>query len=141
MVSVDGSVFIQIVNFLFLIWVLNLVLYRPIRNIIRQRQEKEDGLKQSIEALSEAAREKDEAFASGIREARVRGLKQKEALLAEAETEEKRIIAEINEKAQAELAAVREKLAAEVAGVRAQLEQELDAFADAIGQKILGRTV
>ncbi|HDI60581.1 MAG TPA: ATPase [Desulfobacteraceae bacterium] len=141
MVSVDGSVFIQIVNFLFLIWVLNLVLYRPIRNIIRQRQEKEDGLKQSIEALSEAAREKDEAFANGIREARVRGLKQKEALLAEAETEEKRIIAEINEKAQAELAAVREKLAAEVAGVRAQLEQELDAFADAIGQKILGRTV
>jgi F-type H+-transporting ATPase subunit b len=36
---------------------------------------------------------------------------------------------------------VREKLAAEVDGVRARLEKELDAFADAIGQKILGRAV
>lgn len=141
MVSVDGSVFIQIVNFLFLIWALNLVLYRPIRNVIRQRKEKEDGLQHNIEALTDAAREKDEAFGSGIREARARGLKQKEALMAEAEAEEKRIIAEINEKAQAELATVREKLAAEVDGVRAQLEKELDAFADAIGQKILGRAV
>ncbi|MEE4609060.1 MAG: ATP synthase F0 subunit B [Desulfobacteraceae bacterium] len=141
MVSVDGSVFIQIVNFLFLVWVLNLVLYRPIRNVIRQRKEKEDGLKQNIDALGEAAREKDEAFASGIREARARGLRQKEALMAEAAEEEKRIIAEINERAQAELAAVREKLAGEVGGVRAQLEKELDAFADAIGQKILGRAV
>lgn len=141
MVSVDGSVFIQIVNFLFLIWVLNLVLYRPIRNVIRQRKEKEDGLKQHIDALADEAREKDEAFASGIREARARGLKRKEALMVEAAEEEKRIIAEINEKAQAELGAVREKLAAEVGGVRAQLEKELDAFADAIGQKILGRAV
>jgi F-type H+-transporting ATPase subunit b len=141
MVSVDGSVFIQIVNFLFLIWVLNLVLYRPIRNVIRQRKEKEEGLQQNIDVITEAAREKDEAFNSGIREARVRGLKQKEALMAEAEAEEKRIIAEINERAQAEMAAVRGKLAAEVDGVRAQLEKELDTFADAIGQKILGRAV
>jgi len=141
MVSVDGSVFIQIINFLFLIWVLNLVLYRPIRTVIRQRKEKEEGLKQSIDGLADAAREKDEAFASGIREARVRGLKQKEAMVAEAEAEEKRIIAEINEKAQADLAAVRGKLAVEVDGVRSRLEKEIDAFADAIGQKILGRAV
>jgi F-type H+-transporting ATPase subunit b len=141
MVSVDGSVFIQIVNFLFLIWVLNLVLYRPIRNVIRQRKERTDGLQHNIDTLAGAAREKDEAFSSGIRDARVRGLKQKEALMAAAVDEEKRIIAEINEKAQAELAAVRAKLEAETTGVRASLEKQLDAFADAIGQKILGRAV
>jgi F-type H+-transporting ATPase subunit b len=141
MVSVDGSVFIQIVNFLFLIWVLNFILYRPIRNVMRQRKEKADGMQHNIDALSEAAREKDDAFSSGIRDARVRGLKQKEALLAEAAEEEKRIIAEINAKAQAEMAAVREKLEAETVGARADLEKELDTFADAIGQKILGRAV
>jgi F-type H+-transporting ATPase subunit b len=141
MVSVDGSVFIQIVNFLFLLWVLNLVLYRPIRNVIRQRKEKEEGLQRNIDALASSAREKDEAFSNGIRDARVRGLKQKEALLAEAAEKEKRIIAEINQRAQTELTGVREKLATEVGGVRAHLEKELDAFADAIGQKILGRAV
>ena len=44
MISVDVSLFIQIANFLFLIWVLNIILYRPIRGIIRQRKEKFDKL-------------------------------------------------------------------------------------------------
>jgi len=139
MVSVDGSVFIQIVNFLFLIWVLNFILYRPIRNVIRQRKEKADGLQHSIDTLAADAREKDDAFSSGIRDARVRGLKQKDALINAAGDEEKRIIAEINAKAQAELAAVRARLDDQTVGVRASLEKDLEAFADAIGQKILGR--
>ncbi len=141
MVSVDGSVFIQIVNFLFLIWVLNFVLYRPIRKVMQQRKEKTDGLQRNIDSLAGSAQEKEQAFSGGIRDARVAGLKQKETLVAEAATEEKRIISEINAKAQAELAAVREKLDAEAVGIRASLEKELDTFADAIGQKILGRAV
>lgn len=141
MVSVDGSVFIQIVNFLFLIWVLNIVLYRPIRNVLLQRKEKVDGLAQKIDTLAGDAKEKDAAFASGIREARAKGLKAKEALLGEAAEEEKRIIGEINAKAQADLATVRGKIAADAEAVRAELEKEVDTFADAIGQKILGRAV
>ena len=34
----DASVIIQIINFLFLIWVLNLIIYKPIRNIFIQRK-------------------------------------------------------------------------------------------------------
>ena len=141
MVSVDGSVFIQIVNFLFLIWALNIVLYRPIRSVLLQRKEKVDGLQQKIGAISDDAKEKDEAFSRGIREARAKGLKQKEALMAEAAETEKQLVDEINAKAQANLVAVREKIAADAAGVRASLEKEIDVFSDAIGQKILGRAV
>ena len=36
----DASVIIQIINFLFLIWVLNLIIFKPIRNILIQRKEK-----------------------------------------------------------------------------------------------------
>jgi len=45
----DASVFIQIINFLFLIWVLNLIIYKPIRNILIQRKEKFSGLEADIE--------------------------------------------------------------------------------------------
>jgi F-type H+-transporting ATPase subunit b len=141
MVSVDGSVFIQIVNFLFLIWVLNIVLFRPIRKALSQRREKVDGMQQNIESLAKDAKEKDDAFSKGLREARAAGLKQKEALIAQAAEEEKRLIGEINAKAQAELVAAREKISREADGVRVKLEKELDAFAEAIGQKILGRAV
>jgi len=139
-VTPDGSVLIQIVNFVFLIWVLNLLLYRPIRKILAQRKEKIDGLELSIETSDKDALEKDQAFAAGIKEARGRGLKERETLVQQAANEEKSIIAEINSKAQAELAEVRAKIRNEAEVVRKSLQKEVDHFADQICQKILGRT-
>jgi len=139
MVSVDASVFIQIVNFIFLIFALNVVLYKPIRKVLIQRKEKITGLEQGIDAADKDAKEKDDAFMSGIKDARVKGLKGKEALLQEASEEEKKVLEKINKKAQADLAEVREKIAKDAESVGKSLHQELDVFANAIGQKILGR--
>jgi F-type H+-transporting ATPase subunit b len=137
----DESLIIQIVNFLFLVWVLNTILYRPIRNILIQRKEKFASLEKNIEILNRDAQEKDDAYADGIREARVKGFQEKEALTQAATEEEKEIIEKINQKAQAELAEVREKIAKDAEAARTALQQEIDAFANAIGEKILGRTI
>jgi len=137
----DESFFIQIVNFLLIIWILNFILYKPIRNILIQRKEKIAGLDQNIETINRDAKEKDDAFASGIKEARSKGLKEKEALLQAGADEEREIIEKINQKAQADLAEVREKIAKDAEVVRESLQQEIDAFANAIGEKILGRAV
>jgi len=139
MVSVDASVFIQIVNFIFLIFVLNIVLYKPIRKVLIQRKEKITGLEQGIDAADRDAKEKDDAFMSGVKDARVNGLKEKEILLQEASGEEKKILEKINKKAQEDLAEVREKIAKNAESVGKSLHQELDVFANEIGQKILGR--
>ncbi len=137
----DGSVLIQIINFVFLIWVLNILLYRPIRKILARRKEKIDGLELSIETSDKDALEKDEAFSAGIKEARARGFKEKEALMQQATDEEKKIIADINSKAQAELAEIRKKIVSEADVARASLQKEIDDFANQICQKILGRAV
>jgi len=137
----DESLLIQIANFVFLIWVLNTLLYRPIRKILAQRKEKIGGLELSIETSTQDAQEKDQAFAAGIKEARARGLKEKETLVQQAADEEKSIIAEINRNAQAELAEVRTKIKNDAQVVRKSLQEEVDNFADQICQKILGRTV
>ena len=137
----DGSTLIQIVNFLFTIWVLNLLLYKPIRKILKQRKEKVDGLELSIETSTKDAREKDEAFSAGIKEARARGVEKKNELVQEATDEEKSIIADINQKAQAELAQMREKVKKEAEVARDSLQKEVDGFADQISEKILGRAV
>ncbi|RLC05527.1 MAG: ATPase, partial [Deltaproteobacteria bacterium] len=81
MVNVDGSVFIQIVNFLFLIWILNVILYKPIRNVLLQRKEKVTGLEEDISEFAKNAKEKIDAFSSGIKEARVRGVKEKDTIM------------------------------------------------------------
>ena len=139
MISLDGSLFIQIINFLFLIWALNVVLYKPIRKILIQRKEKITGLEQNIDASNIDIKEKDDAFTSGLKEARAKGMGEKDALIQVATDEEKTIIEKINQKAQADLAEVREKVAKDAEGVRVSLQEELDDIAIAISHKILGR--
>lgn len=137
----DISLFVQIANFLIIIWVLNIILYRPIRKILIQRKEKITSLEQNIEKLNEDAAGKDEAFLSGIKDARARGLNEKEVLLKEGAEEEKKIIEQINQMAQANLKEVREKITKDAENVRASLYKEIDSFANAISEKILGRAV
>lgn len=141
MINIDGSLIIQIVNFIFLIFALNVVLYKPIRNVLLQRKEKINGLEQGVETINTDAREKDESFAAGIKSARAKGLKEKEALLQTAAEEERQIVDKITEKAQANLADVREKIARDAAQVRETLLQQVGDYAATIGQKILGRAI
>ncbi|RZB37038.1 MAG: F-type H+-transporting ATPase subunit b [Desulfobacteraceae bacterium Eth-SRB2] len=137
----DWTLFVQMANFLLIVWALNIILFRPIRNILIQRKEKIVTLEQNIETSDKGAKEKNEAFDSGIREARTKGLNEKNALLSEAAGQEREIIDKINQKAQADLVEVREKIAKDAEAIRASLQKEIDTFASAIGEKILGRAV
>jgi len=139
MVSVDGSIVLQIANFLLLIWILNMVLYKPIRKILLERKEKMVGMQSDIDGSAQQVKSKEDEYIDGIRQARATGQKEKETMMEAAAEEEKAIIGKINESAQAELKDVKEKITQEMGTVKAALELEIDAFADAIGQKILGR--
>jgi F-type H+-transporting ATPase subunit b len=137
----DWTFLLQMANFLFLIWILNLILYKPIRNVLKQRQQKVVGLEDSITTQQKDVRDKQDAFAAAIRNARAEGMKQKQALIAEATEGEKEIIAEINERAQSDLAEVRKKIAEDADVAKRSLMQDIDTFAEAIGHKILGRAL
>jgi F-type H+-transporting ATPase subunit b len=137
----DWTLWVQMANFLIIVWALNIILYKPIRNILIQRKEKITNLEQNTEMLNKEANEKDNAFDSGIKDARAKGLNAKNVLLKEAADKEKEVIEKINQKAQENLAEVREKIAKDVEIVRASLQKEIDKFAGVIGEKILGRAV
>ncbi len=141
MVSVDGSLIIQIINFLVLMVVLNMVLYKPIRGILKQRKEKMAGLENRIGSCNQEADEHDRAFSEGIKNARAKGVLEKEVFLQAAAKEEKEIISKINKQAQAELAEVKVKVSREAEKVSKLLQKKINSFANDIGEKILGRTI
>jgi len=141
MIKVDMSFIIQIINFLFLIWALNVVLYRPIRGILARRYEKVSGLENGIVQFEQDVLEKQEAIKVGRKEARAKGVKEKEILENQAKEEEMRQIEKINERARADLALIREKIVTEAEDVRKSLQKEVDSFANDISSKILGRAV
>ncbi len=141
MIKIDGSLIIQMVNFIILIWILNFILYRPIRGIMARRKEKVNGLEEGIEKYEHDAADKDKALQAGIKEAREKGQKEKEALEEQAREKERQMLEQINEKARADLAEIREKVANEAESARKALEPRIDEFADQISEKILGRAV
>jgi F-type H+-transporting ATPase subunit b len=137
----NWTTLLQAANFIILVFVLNIVLYRPIRNILIQRRQKIEGLEQTVENATGDLAEKEATYASGIREARKKGLQEKDALVSAATEEEKAIIDKINAEALAELNTVKKKVAKEVDMARDALLREVDSFANDIGAKILGRAV
>jgi F-type H+-transporting ATPase subunit b len=141
MVEVNFSIVYQLINFLILIWILNLILYKPIRKILNQRKEKVSGLEQNIAALDQEAKQQDNAYDQGIRAARSKAKKEKEVMMEAAGAEEKAILAKINAKAQADLAEVKNKIAKDVEQVGSALQNQVNDFAADITQKILGRAV
>lgn len=141
MIQLDWTIALQMLNFLILVWALNYVAYRPIRGILAKRKEKVDGLENGIDRFEKDAMEKSNAFQAGIREAREKGLKMREAMEEKARQEEQQMIERINEKARQDLEDLRERVARETREVRQSLESQIEFFANEISKKMLGRTV
>ncbi len=135
----DISAVYQMINFLILLIVLNMVLYKPIRNVILERKAKVNGLENGVEKASADLDFQKDAYKDGLKQARNEGLKQKEVFIDEASAEEKEIIDQINKKAQANFAQIKQQVAEETEQARKVLEAEVNAYAKAIGEKILGR--
>jgi F-type H+-transporting ATPase subunit b len=127
------------VNFLVLLFLLNLVLYRPIRNVILERKAKIGTLSSGVENASAGLEKQKDDYKEGLKQARGEGLKQKEVFIEEASAQEKEIITRINQKAQANFAQIKAQVADETEQARKALEAEVEVYAKAIGEKILGR--
>jgi F-type H+-transporting ATPase subunit b len=135
----DISVIYQMVNFLVLLFVLNLVLYKPIRKVLLERKAKIEGMKKKAVKAAKDLVAGEDAYKDGLKQARSKGLNEKQAFIEVASQEEKEIIDKINKKAQANLAEIKKQIANETEQARKALEGEVEAYAKAIGEKILGR--
>ena len=83
MLKLDYSVFIQIANFLILIFILNIVLYRPIRRILGQRKDEMNTLQGATGDYQSKAARYAEQLEENMAGARREGYKEKEEKRAE----------------------------------------------------------
>ncbi len=141
MLKLDISLIYQIVNFLFLLFVLNLILYRPIRNIIQKRKEEMDGLEKAIQEYQARAQDSARGIEEGMVLARKEGFREKETIKQEGVEEEKSILAEAMAKAGDKVQAGKREIEAKVEEVRKELESQIASFSAELVQKILGRSI
>lgn len=135
------SLIVQLVNFLALLWILNRWLYRPIRNVLTERRELMDRLKNKASKaraeLENGEAEKARLNAESLRQA----LNQKNEITARAAAEEKGIVAEAQEQAARQINDSRAKLQQSASAARAALAQDIQSIAKDMAEKILGRTI
>ncbi len=141
MLNVDGSLIIQIANFLVLAIVLNLILYRPIRGIISKRNAQFESLSKEIFTYSELATQRDREIQETISSARKEGALTKEGLRKEGSLEEERIIKETNLGIQERLKKTREELEKGILRTKEGLEAQVSQYAMELAERILGRSL
>ena len=141
MINLDITLVIQMINFLILLFVLNLILFRPIRNIIKERNQIVDTFNSDIASLTDSAQESMDQFELKIQEARKEGVARVQSMKDEGEEAEVELIAATTQEVQAKIEEARNKVAADIKEARSQLQTQVQAFSVAVTEKILGRSI
>lgn len=128
---------VLIFNFLGLIYVLNILLFKPLLKVFKERDE---AVKGSLDAAKDMNLKKEEGISRmhrEIAEARSKAKEAFEAMRNEGVNMQKGHLSEAEEKASGMLQKAREELRAEVVKARQALKADVDKFSDEIVRKLV----
>jgi len=139
MIDIDWTLYAQIINFLLLVFLLNVVLFRPIRNALRERQAKLLAQEAQINVLTDQNRSLEDEILEELAAARRAGAGARETLKQEGAQAEASMLDEVKRQVEVEWATVEKKIKADMAKARASLKTQTQSFAQLLATKILGR--
>ncbi len=139
MIDIDWTLYAQIINFLLLVFLLNVVLFRPIRNALRDRQAKLLAQEAEINVLADQGRSLEDEIKEELAAARRAGAGARETLKQEGAQAEATLLEEVKRQVEMEWATVEKKIKADMAKARKSLQTQTQSFAQLLATKILGR--
>ncbi|MEF2144635.1 MAG: ATP synthase F0 subunit B [Desulfovibrionaceae bacterium] len=139
MVIPDKSLFIQLVNFILTILLLNWVLIKPIRSIIQKRKELMAERMGNIEKFSGDAETKLKDYEAALDAARKEGNEIRNQFKGEASATEQSLMSAAGQEAAATLKDAQAQIKTQVSGAMDELKKGVDAFAQKATNKILGQ--
>jgi F-type H+-transporting ATPase subunit b len=141
MLNIDGTLILQIANFLVLLLILNLILFKPIRRILSQREQEMASRRKTIEDYQGRVAQREKEIDEGKVQARKEGFSTKEGLKNQGLEEEKRVLQEAGAAVEKKLDAAKKDIDAKLVAAREALEDQIAGFSKDLAQKILGRSV
>jgi len=139
MIDIDWTMFAQLINFLLLVFLLNLVLFRPIRTMLRDRQAKLLAQEADINLLTDQGKGLEDEIKEKLAAARRDGAGARETLKQEGAQAEATLLEEVKRQADLEWATVEKKIKTDMAKARESLQKQAQSFAQLLATKILGR--
>ncbi len=141
MLNIDYSLFIQIANFLFLLILLNIILYRPIRRILIRRKNEMSSMEEIAQDLRRKADKYSEEFEENLSDMKKKGLKEKGDLKNQGIEEEREMLRNTYSSVEEKIHKTRIDIQDRVSQVRQSLQTELETFSHELAEKILGRDI
>jgi F-type H+-transporting ATPase subunit b len=141
MLEINSSLFVQVANFLILILLMNLFLYKPIRDILRRRNEEMNRLEGLISDLGAKSDQQRNRIEEALTQARKEGYQEKEGLKGVGLKEERALTLEAGAKAEAKVGQAKSEIEVKIEEVRKALEDQVSMFSKELAQKVLGRTI
>ena len=141
MIKLDWTLFLQFANFMILLVVLNVLLFKPLRAVLAARKATIDGDLARARATEAQIQTQVAEYEAKLQEARQRGGQERTALRQAAVAEEARLLGAANEAASRRLQELKGQVADEAATARQALRSETEVLARQIAGKVLGRSV
>lgn len=141
MINLDISFLFQLVNFLLLLLVLNIFLFKPIRKVLTDRNAEINGAKEQSAAVDKEVEEKLALYEARMREIKARATDERSVLKKEAQAEEATILDKARKEATDTVSAIKNKVAKEAADARQLLREQAVSLSSEICEKVLGRSL
>jgi len=140
-IQLNFTLFIQLINFLALLFILNAILYKPILAKMRERDAQIKKDREKALELEENVRLQENQHQEALSKARQTAAQEKAGLIAEAKKQESAVLDKARTEAARIVDEMKSAIQAEANEVRKTLKAQMTPLAESITQKILGRAV
>jgi F0F1-type ATP synthase membrane subunit b/b' len=125
--------------FLFLVWYLKRVFFKPLGAILEKRRKATEGVRELAQRASELAAQKESEFAEAIQLARGEIYKEHEKLRWQWSQEQTEAIAKARAEVDTQIEVAKHQIAAEADRAQAELNSRMESLSDAIVDSLLAR--
>jgi F0F1-type ATP synthase, subunit b len=140
MLDINITLLIQLVNFIVTLAVLDFLLIKPIRGIIRKRRDLASGMLSDAETFTTEAAQKLEEYEAALAKAREEAALAREAFKNEAHVAENTILENARKDAQDFLTASREETRTAIAQAMADMDARIPNLARLAVNRLLGKS-
>lgn len=139
MIDLDVTFFVQLANFLVILTVLNLILYRPIRGIIKKRAEVMSEKLRLIEGFAADAEEKLANYKTALSGSRTQAQAVRMGKREEGQAAEADLLAKAAKDAAEKLAAARKEIESQKASAMKVLRADVSGYSKKVAEKVLSK--
>jgi F-type H+-transporting ATPase subunit b len=140
-VSLDYSLGIQIINFLVLIFIMNVLLYKPILGVIDRRRKQFEDSEAEVRRLQERVEQKMADYEEKLRQAKAAAVEQKNEIIRQGAEEAKGIIDAVRAEVPGMMEGFHARMDSEIGAARKILAEQSQALSVEIAEKVLGRSL